>query len=290
MDRIKKLKIWASVAIAVVVVLLVVTVLTKYDFYAATLKYGLIFFCILLVAFLVWKAFIKGGKEDLRRSEKRGDELAEEVSRLQKTVTDLSRELAEKSRTRLNVLDLKPIVHLAVLNLDTSFTRTYVRESEDGMVFNGALRADICAEYGIRLEDVRFCYDEEGNTLTVSNFHPGIISFSKKRLNWEIARSYRTPKFLGMELPAISGDVTDAFTKKMCETLRSELESEIDERGVAEFDWLGPMISAQLTDFLKILVGRESVQVLISEEEDGSFVDLPALRNQLLLEEGAREG
>ena len=287
MDKIKKLKIWAATGIAVVVVLAVIMAVSKYDFYAATLKYGLILFCILLVAFLVWKAFIQGSKEDLKRSEQRGDELADEVSRLQKTVSDLSRELAEKSRTRLNVLDLKPIMHLAVLNLDTSFTRTYVRESGDGMTFNGALRADICAEYGIRLEDVRFRYDEAGNTLTVTNFHPGIISFSKKRLNWEIARSYRTPKIFGKELPSISGDATDAFTKKMCETLRSELEAEIDERGVAEFEWLGPMISAQLTDFLKILIGRESVQIIISNDAEDElpeapFIDLPALRSRLL--------
>jgi len=281
MEKTTKLKLGASVAAAVVIVLIVVTVLTRYEFYAATLKYGLILLCILIVAFLVWKAFIKNGRKDLKRSEKKGEELQAQIAELQGTIRDLSRELAEKNRSRLNVVDLNPILHVAVMKIDTSFTRTYVRE-ENEMTFNGALRADICAEYGIRLEDVRFRYDEMGNTLHVANFTPGLISFSKKQLTWDIARSYRTRHIFGLELSAVSDASTDTFTKAMCEQLRTDLEREIDERSISEFDWLSPMVSGQVVDFLRILVGKEGVTVAISESCDDSFVDLPSLRQQLV--------
>lgn len=281
MDKSTKIKLGAVAAAAVVIVLIIVTVLTRYEFYAATLKYGLILLSMLMLAFLIWKAFIKNGREDLKRSEKKGEELQAQVAELQGTIRELSRELAEKNRSRMNVVDLNPILHIAVLNINTSFTRTYVRE-ENEMNFNGALRADICAEYGIRLEDVRFRYDEMNNTLNVANFAPGLISFSKKQLTWDIARSYRTRHIFGLELSAVSDASTDAYTKAMCEQLRTELEREIDERKVAEFDWLSPMISQQVVDFLRILVGRESLNVAISETCDESFVDLPTLRGQLV--------
>lgn len=287
--EIRKIKtgLWAAAAVAAALFVAVLAVTARYDFYAATLKYGLIFFCILLVAFLVWKAFIQRGREDLKRSEREGAELRDQIAELQGTVRDLSRELAEKSRSRINVVDLNPILHVAVMKIDTSFTRTYVRE-QDGLTFEGALRADICAEYGVKLEDARFRYDEASNTLAVACFHPGLISFSKKQLNWDIAHAFHARHILGLSLPAMSDPAADAYAKRLCEELRSELEREIDERKVAEFDWLSPMIRGQVLDFLKILIGRDSLNIVLVDETEAApglleeFVDLPSLRRQVL--------
>lgn len=255
--------------------------------YKETLIFGLVLLGTIVLAYLVWRAFVKSGRDDLRRSERKGAELEEEVQSLKKTISGLNRELEEKSRSRLNVVELSPILHLAVMDIDSSFVRTFVRESPDGSItFNGALRADIRAEYGVKLEDVRFKYDAGSNTLMLANFHPGLLSFSKKQLNWEIARSYRTRHLLGHEFSAVTDSVADAFTKQMCEQLRAGLEKEIDDRQIAEFNWLSPMISQQVTDMFKMLVGKPGLSIVASEipaieTEEQGYVDFQDFRRQL---------
>lgn len=209
--------------------------------------------------------------------------LQDEIDSLKKTVRDLDRELAEKSRSRLNVVELNPILHIAVLDVDTSFVRPYTRE-EGKLTFQGALRADLRVEYGIRLEDVRFKYDEMANTLLLSNFHPGIISYSRKQLKWEFAKSFKSRKFLS----DVSGKESDSFTASMCEKLRNELEQEIDTRKVSEFEWLSPMITGQVMDILKLMVGRESLDIRIIGDSDGmagvsddSYVSLQEFKQKL---------
>lgn len=271
------------IAAAVLAVLVCVRLLL----YKETLIFGLVLLGTIVLAYLFWRAFVKSGRDDLRRSERKGAELEEEVQSLKKTISGLNRELEEKSRSRLNVVELSPILHLAVMDIDSSFVRTFVRESPDGSItFNGALRADIRAEYGVKLEDVRFKYDAGSNTLMLANFHPGLLSFSKKQLNWEIARSYRTRHLLGHEFSAVTDSVADAFTKQMCEQLRAGLEKEIDDRQIAEFNWLSPMISQQVTDMFKMLVGKPGLSIVASEipaieTEEQGYVDFQDFRRQL---------
>lgn len=276
-----KTKISIAAAAGAVLLVFVIIALSRYEFYEATLKYGLIFFGMLFFGYLIWKAFIKNGREDLKRSEKLLKEKEQKEAEMEKTIRDLSRELAENRHSRLNVMELNPILHIAVLNVNTSFTRSYVRE-EGEMTFNGALRVDINAEYGARLEDARFKYDPISNTLSIADFKPGLISYSKKQLTWDIARSYRSrPNILGIERADISDQQAELFTNQMCEKLRGELEKEIDDRQVAEFDWLSPMISQQVVDIFKLMIGRETLNIAIEEKYDDTFVDLNTFRAQL---------
>lgn len=276
-----KTKISIAAAAGAVLLVFVIIALSRYEFYEATLKYGLIFFGMLFFGYLIWKAFIKNGREDLKRSEKLLKEKEQKEAEMEKTIRDLSRELAENRHSRLNVMELNPILHIAVLNVNTSFTRSYVRE-EGEMTFNGALRVDINAEYGARLEDARFKYDPISNTLSIADFKPGLISYSKKQLTWDIARSYRSrPNILGIERADISDQQAELFTNQMCEKLRGELEKEIDDRQVAEFDWLSPMISQQVVDIFKLMIGRETLNIAVEEKYDDTFVDLNTFRAQL---------
>lgn len=284
MKRKYKIAIGAGIGVVLLLFLLtfVGTGLVRRGNYEITLRYGLMLLGFCAVAFLVWKAFIKNSHDELRRSEKRSGELQGQVEELKRTIAELDRELSEKTRSRLNVMELNPILHIAVLNVDTSFTRTYVREEGD-MTFNGALRVEICAEYGARLEDARFRYEPWSNTLTIAGFKPGLISYSKKQLNWDIARSYRSrPNILGIERSDVSDQQAEIFTNHMCESLRAELEREIDSRHVAEFDWLSPLISQQVIDIFRLMIGREAINVVIREDSDDAFVDLPTFRAQIL--------
>ena len=240
--------IWIAVsAVSLIAAILVARLFLYADHY----RNGNLLIAGVVIALLAWKAFIKDGRE--------------EIASLKRKVSELDRELAEKNSSKLNVVELNPILHVAVLDVDTSFVRPYVRE-KDGISFNGALKADLKVEYGIRLEEVRFNYDKASNTLSLANFHPGIISYSRKQLSWEFARSFRSRSILGYELPEVSDSEAAEFTSKMCEKLRNELEKEIDTRRVSEFAWLSPLITDQVVDVLKLMVGSANLNVNILED------------------------
>lgn len=284
-----KSKYWNILTLSVIVVLSAICL--RLLLVETTLKYGMILLGALALAYLIWKAFIKSGRDELKRSEKRTGELESEIGALKKTISELDRELKEKNDSRLSIVGISPILHVAVLDVDTSFVRTFVRE-EDGMKFNGALRADICAEYGIRLEDVRFRYDSASNKLFLANFAPGLISYSKKQLSWDIAQSWHSVSLLGHEFPPIGDSPSERFTKRMSEQLRAEVEKEIDERKIEELDWLSPMVTRQVTDLLKLTMGKPDAQVIIAEgadvdEQDSGYVDFATFCRELKAPESA---
>lgn len=263
------MKVKTRIIIALVVALALTALGIRLLFAGAAFKYGLILLGVVALGFLVWKAFIKDGQNELARSEKESEDL-------KKQVEDLQHQLDELSHSPLNVTSLTPVLHLAVLNIDTSFTRSYEREDEArGLTFKGALRADICAEYGVRLEDVRYRYDSEADTLWLADFHPGLISYSKKQLNWDIAVALRSRSLLGFNLPPIDDATADEFTREMKETIRAEVEKEIDRRKIAEFEWLAPIVSRQVTDVLRTVVGGPGTKVSVVEEHTDTQGFLP---------------
>ena len=184
-----------------------------------TLPFGAFLLAGIALAYLIWKAFVKNSKEELRQSARRESMLSEQISSLKQTIDLLNRELEEKNNSKINVVGLNPILHLAVLNIDSSFTRPYIRQ-KDNISFFGALRAEISAEYGIKMEDVLFKYDRDSNSLFLKNFHPGLISYSRKQLNWDFANAYKNVNILGKQvyLPA------DAYAKTTSDELRRDLE------------------------------------------------------------------
>ena len=265
--------------ITIVVAVLLGAVCLRLLLLETTLKYGLILLGAIVLAFLIWKAFIQNGQKELRASEKHSEELEGQVE-------ELKRRLEEMNNSRLNVTGISPILHLSVLQLDTSFTRSYIREDkENKLSFNGALRTDICAEYGVKLEDVKFKYDEETKTLYLAHFQPGLLSFSKKQMTWDIARSYRSREFLGglIDLPPVDDAEADAFTKRMKEEIRAEVEKEIDNRRIEEFEWLSPLITRQVTDVLKLALNKPEATVSVLEEgsSENGFIDFGSFYQQL---------
>ena len=237
---------------------LVALVAVRLMFTRSTLPFGAILLGAMGLAYLIWRAFVKTSKEELRQSARRENMLSEQIESLKGTIDLLNRELEEKNNSKINVVGLNPILHLAVLNIDSSFTRPYIRQ-QDNIAFYGALRADISAEYGIKMEDVLFKYDKDSGTLFLKNFHPGLISYSKKQLNWDFANAYKTINFFGKNvcIPA------DSYAKTQSEELRRDLEIEIDERKIEEFDWLSPMISTQVCDMLKLMIGKPGVNIIL---------------------------
>lgn len=247
-------------------------------FTGGAFKYGLILLGVVAVGFLVWKAFIQNSQKELERSERLAGDLQEQVEKLQQRLDEIS-------HSPLNVTSLTPVLHLSVLNIDTSFTRTYERRDENrGLTFKGALRADICAEYGIRLEEVRFRYDPGSDTLWLADFHPGLLSFSKKQLQWDLAVALRNRSVLGIQLPPVDDKTAEDFTKEMKERIREEVEKEIDQRRIAEFEWLAPIVSRQVTDALRASLGHPGATVTVLEQpvESPDFLPLDQFQKKML--------
>lgn len=261
----KKTLIWIVVSVLAVALAFVVS---RIFLYAAYPRLGGYLIPGVIIGLLAWKAFSRTD--------------ADEVRDLRKTVKDLDRQLAEKNATRINVTGINPILHIATMNVDTSFVRPYVRE-KDNLTFNGALRADVAVEYGIKMEEVKFRFDPQTNTLTLANFHPGIISYSRKQLKWEFAKAYKSREVLGHVLPDVSDSETAKFTQQMSESLRAELEAEIDGRSIKEFEWLSPVVTEQVTDVLRAMIGNSSVNISITEGPgDENYLPLKDFRKQLV--------
>ncbi|MBO4843044.1 MAG: hypothetical protein J5490_00475 [Bacteroidales bacterium] len=269
---------------------LLALVAVRLMFTRTTLPFGAFLLAGMALAYLIWRAFVKNSREELRQSARRENMLSEQISSLKQTIDLLNRELEEKNNSKINVVGLNPILHLAVLNIDSSFTRPYIRQ-KDNISFFGALRAEISAEYGIKMEDVLFKYDKDSNSLFLKNFHPGLISYSRKQLNWDFANAYKYVNILGKQvyLPA------DAYAKSTSDELRRDLEIEIDERKIEEFDWLSPMISTQVCDVLKLMIGKPGVNVILlpddaeipslTEGEDQPFVKFAQIKEILAIPE-----
>ena len=275
---------YKTIAVAAAAALLLAAAVVML-FSSATMKYGLILAGGLLLGFLIWKAFVQRGREQLQESERRNRELERQLS-------EVSRQLSEIRNSPLNVASLTPVLHLAVLNVNTSFTRTYIREDEPrSLSFNGALRADINADYGVRLEDMRFKYDDATDTLYIAGFKPGIISFTHKQLEWDLARTVRSRSVLGLKLPPVDDKVAEDFTRKMTESIRREVDMEIDERKIKEFEWLEPVVSRQVKDVLRAAVcGPMTKIVELPEPASEGFVPIDELYRQRQLTQSQEMG
>lgn len=268
--------------IAYVVLVLALAFAVYLLFWQNAMQYGFIVLGVVFVGFLVWKAFIKTGNDKLIAKERKEKELNTEIDTLRREVNALSRRLAEKDNTKMNVVEMNPVLHIAMMTVDTFFVRTFQRE-RDKMTFNGALKVDLCAEYGIRLEDVLFKYDESTNRLYLANFRPGMISYSKKQLHWEIAQASRKRRssILNAHPGSVMDETTEAYTQEMCEEIRSELEKEIDTRQVEELEWMSKPLSQQVIGMLKYAIHLPQVEVKVVEQADDTFVSLPEFQQQM---------
>ena len=265
MGKSTKKKLGLAVAVSFVIVILLVLAFARYGFYAAGLRYGFILLCIISVAFLVWKAFIYPLNEKLKAAE------AAEA--------DLARRLEQKEVSGGSIVNLNQILHLTTMEVKTQLVKAYDLKEGD-VTFNGALKADICAEYGVRLEKARFRYDAGTHTLYVADLTPGLISYSQRKLTWEFARSYRTRTIFGRTLPSVSDSSMALFTRAKCDELRADCEARLDAGDVPELAWLSVTLNQHILGYVKGLLGDASLNVVTVDAPDESFVDIQALRNQ----------
>ena len=99
-------------------------------------------------------------------------------------------ENVELRNRKLNISEIKSVVDLGLMEVNTNFTRVWNEKSDHEnkhIRFLGALQVSIVAKYGLDMKDLRVKFDPEKNELTVANIQPKFLSFSDLNFDWKIA-------------------------------------------------------------------------------------------------------
>ncbi len=257
----KNLKIYLILAVVILVSILLI--LNKYAAYGILLLGAAGFF------YLLWETVIRSKEEKITELAGRLDKTSQQISNLQNENNEL------RSR-RLNISELKNILDLGLLQVNSSFTRIWNDKFEEGersLHFIGALQVKIIAKYGIDIHDLRVRYDREKNEVLVANVKPKFLSFNDFDYEWKIAEvmEYKIP-WVGIGHWRKSADL-EGFVGQLKEELRVRTHQEV-KQGPAELEWVLDPLRKQITGTLELMLGAPYRTVTFVENADDSFKKL----------------
>ncbi len=257
----KKLKIY--LILAVIVMVSVLLILNKYA------VYGILLLAAGAIAYLLWETVIRSKQEKIT-------ELAERLDKTSQKISNLQAENDELRSRRLNVTELRNILELGLMQVNTSFTRTWNDKFGEGtrsLHFIGALQAKIVAQYGIDIHELRIKYDREKNEVLVANVKPKLLSFNDFEYEWKIAEvmEYIKP-WVGTSHWRKSPEL-DVMAGNLKEELRLKTHQEV-KQGPVELEWVLDPVKKQITGTLELLLGSPYRIVTIVDHADDSFKKL----------------
>jgi hypothetical protein len=187
-----------------------------------------------------------------------------------KTTTSLKSENTELRNRKLNISEIKSVVDLGLMEVNTNFTRIWndKMEHENKKVrFLGALQVSIVAKYGLDMKDLRVKFDEEKNELTVANITPKFLSFSDLNYDWKIAET------LEYDVPLIGEkhwSTSKGLNGEMKENYRKRINEEV-KNGPVEMEWVLTPLKKQVAGALELMLGANGRKIKIVEQFDESF-------------------
>jgi hypothetical protein len=225
-------------------------------------------------AFAIWEVFLRSKQEEIKN-------LKETIKQSQIEKDNLHLENIDLRNRRLNITDIRHIIDLSLIELDTSFTKTYNEEIENSgkkMKFVGALKVDIIAKYGIDLNELMFKFPEgDENTVKVANVNPKFLAFKSRNFNWEIAEILALKKSLLSKEHWRSDINTKSILNHICEQKRTQLESEMNTQP-SDMEWIIAPLRKHITTSLALVLENGQRQVEICEDFDSSFVEFNELK------------
>ncbi|HNQ38897.1 MAG TPA: hypothetical protein PKJ58_13110, partial [Prolixibacteraceae bacterium] len=221
----RNLKIY--LILAVVVVVSVLLILNKYA------AYGILLLGATAFIYLLWETVIRAKEEKIT-------ELAGRLDKTSQQISNLRAENDELRSRRLNVSELRNILDLGLLQVNSSFTRTWNEKFDENgrsLHFIGALQVKIVAKYGIDIHELRIRYDQERNEVLVANVKPKFLSFNDFDYEWKIAEvmEYKKP-WVGAGHWRKSPDL-EVMAANLKEELRVKTHQEV-KQGPAEMEWV----------------------------------------------------
>ena len=219
-------------SIIAIIAIAVLLILNKF------LVYGLVLSGFAFVIYFLGNLFIKNKEE--------------QIAALEKTINDNKSRIQELEQKKMNISQITAILEFGLFEIDTVFHRIFNRSIDDGRLkFQGTLKIDIKAKYGIDLKELRF--KPEGNTILVYNLNPKFLSFSKRECSWSFAETLEFVKPVIGENNWRIRDRNDIVTLMECETLRNQVEAEF-ENGIEELKWIEKPLQNQALNVLKTFV------------------------------------
>ncbi|MEC3906017.1 hypothetical protein VOI54_03250 [Tamlana sp. 2201CG12-4] len=214
------------------------------------LLYGLVLFGVVILIFSFWKLFLKNKQEEISK-------LNEQLSEEKKQNDFLLEENKELKNRKLNISEIKNILDLGLIEVDTNFIRTWNNSTNHGnkkVHFIGALQVNIIAKYGIDLKELRIKFDKEENTISVANINPKFLSFKDLDYDWKISEimEYKQVWFgSGHWRKSIE---LEGFAAKIKEDLRKTIHQEVIN-GPNELKWVLEPLRKQIENSLEIIIG-----------------------------------
>lgn len=257
----KNLKIYLILAVVVVVSILLI--LNKYA------AYGILLLGAAGVVYLLWETVIRSKEEKIT-------ELAGRLDKTSQQVSNLVAENNELRSRRLNISELRDVLDLGLLQVNSSFTRTWNDKFEQegrSLHFIGALQVKIIAKYGIDVHDLRIRYDRDRNEVRVAHVKPKFLSFNDFDYEWKIAEvmEYKKP-WVGAGHWRKSPDL-EVMAANLKEELRVKTHQEV-KQGPVEMEWVLEPLKKQIHGTLELLLGSPYRIVTFVDQADDSFKKL----------------
>ncbi|MDR0941262.1 MAG: hypothetical protein LBM68_03445 [Bacteroidales bacterium] len=200
--------------------------------------------------------------------EDENSKLKSRLSNIEKTNSTLRAENAELRNRKLNIAELKHILDLGLIEVDTNLTRTWneqFKHENKTVRFIGALQVEVIAQYGINLKELRFKEDAENNIITVANINPKFLSFKDLNYSWKISEilEYKQPTFA--ENHWGTSTKLQELCGKMKEDLRLKTHEEV-KNGPQEMKWLIKPLEEKIINLLNIAFGKTIKIVATSDD------------------------
>lgn len=248
------------IALGAIIAVALVLILNKF------MAYGLIVFGVGAAAVAAYNLLVKQKDDQIHQ-------LKSQLKESDKASSSLKSENTELRNRKLNISEIKSIVDLGLMEVNTNFTRIWndKMEHENKKVrFLGALQVSIVAKYGLDMKDLRVKFDEEKNELTVANITPKFLSFSDLNYDWKIAEvlEYTVP-LIGEKHWSSSKDL-EALNGEMKESYRKRINEEV-KNGPAEMEWVLTPLKKQVAGALELMLGANGRKIKIAEKFDESF-------------------
>ncbi len=213
-----------------------------------------------------------------------------ELKQLKQELVNQRNEIAELKNQKLNVIGMKNILEVGLMEIDTNFTRTwnekFVEEDRD-LHFIGALQIHLTAKYGVNLKDLKVQIDHQNKLIYIAGLHPKFLSFSEVNHEWKIAEMMehkKRPLNFGNYWKK-SERYQELLNQKM-EEKRKALYDEI-KQGPEEIQWLIKPLYQQVENTMRILLNRADYDIYFIENATENFQPIetyfedPLLHKQL---------
>lgn len=257
----KNLKVYLT--LIVILAAAVLLILNEY------LIYGLIVAGIALLIFWLWQLFVSYKRKEMEK-------LSQALEENEMIVKDLETENKELRSRRLNISGLQSIMDFGMLEVDTSFTRTwnkYFEKDARQIHFVGALKVNIKAKYGFDLKKISLMKSENGDRIKIAGLIPGFLSFTDINYHWDIA------EILEQREPLIKQNYWRKSNELsgLCSELKENFQQEVHQevlKGPEEVSWLMNPLKNQLLQAMELLLGLDKEQMEIVEEGGKDFISL----------------